>query len=159
MRRWCTLSSISSRTAVRSLDCVCSPQSALSLVFMHPIPDHLSHVQVLASNGRGGGMYVNPLERVSSMHIKYPHHSIANVHFYICQEFSAHLYFSTGRPLSLLLHLLLSSQNPHWHEAQEVPGRKACHVAIVFIKTTQVGMFPPLYTIATCHVASHVANV
>ena len=59
----------------------CVSSSAIFINWFFPlpkkaIPDHLwhthTHTQVLASNGRGGGMYVNPLERVSSLHNSQP---------------------------------------------------------------------------------------
>ena len=127
----------------------CVSSSAIFINWFFPlpkkaIPDHLwhththTHTQVLASNGRGGGMYVNPLERVSSLHNSQPstinnqpstinnqqstihnqQSTINNQHKHL-----SFIFFSAGRPLCLFLHLLLSSQNPHRRQAQEVAGR------------------------------------
>ena len=95
-----------------------------------PFTAHI-HIQVLASNGRGGGMYVNPLERVSSLHNSQPstinnQPSTINSQPSTINNQHTHLSFillSAGRPLCLFLHLLLSSQNPHRRQAQEVAGR------------------------------------
>ena len=128
-----------------SLDDVCPPQPFLSTDSFHyqrrpflTIYDTHTHTQVLASNGRGGGMYVNPLERVSSLHNSQPStinnqpSTINNQQSTINNQQSTinnqhkHLSFillSAGRPLCLFLHLLLSSQNPHRRQAQEVAGR------------------------------------
>ena len=104
------------------MECAFSSQT-YSSIEGHTWP-YIAHTQVLASNGRGGGMYVNPLERVSSLHINQPQHQ----HQSFLTQF---ILLSSGRPLCLFLHLLLSSsQNPHWRKAQEVAGSR-CRAANV----------------------------
>ena len=98
----------------------------------------LVHIhQVLASNGRGAGMHVNPLEQVFVFTSLVLTISELLLHIYIVLFYPAP---RSGRSLGLFVHLLLGSKYSHWHKAQQVPGyirKNRCKKSQVLVKKSR----------------------